>query len=145
MVFFMFIGLVVSGKCCLMTYLPFATVYGYFQKLQRLRIWQQIHDQLRSQIRRGSRQRITINRWDSGLSISQDDWKKGAVCGFDGGKKVKGRKRHIVVDSQGLLIGVLVTEANGSERLGAVVVLSEELEKLKLLEVLWVDLWLFRK
>jgi putative transposase len=54
------------------------------------------------------------------------------VCGFDGGKKVKGPKRHIVVDSQGLLIGVLVTEANGSERLGAV-------EKLSKLEVVWVD------
>jgi len=39
------------------------------------------------------------------------------VYGFDGGKKVKGRKRHIVVDSQGLLIGVLVTEANASEHL----------------------------
>ncbi|WP_367142277.1 transposase [Moorena sp. SIO1F2] len=60
-------------------------------------------------------------------------------------RQVKGRKRHIVVDSQGLLIGVLVTEANGSERLGAVVILSEALEKLKLLEVVWVDLWLFRK
>ena len=57
------------------------------------------------------------------------------VCGFDGGKKVKGRKRHIVVDSQGLLIGVLVTEANASERLGAVVVLYEAVEKLNTLEV----------
>ena len=61
------------------------------------------------------------------------------VCGFDGGKKVKGRKRHIVVDSQGLLIGVLVTEANGSERLGAIVVLHEAVKKLQRLEVVWVD------
>ncbi len=61
------------------------------------------------------------------------------MYGFDGGKKVKGRKRHIVVDSQGLLIGVLVTEANASERLGAIVVLSEAQEKLKRLKVVWVD------
>ena len=61
------------------------------------------------------------------------------VYGFDGGKKVKGRKRHIVVDSQGLVIGVLVTEANASERLGAIVVLDEAKEKLSRLEVLWVD------
>ena len=61
------------------------------------------------------------------------------VCGFDGGKKVKGRKRHIVVDSQGLLIGVLVSEANASERLGAVIVLYEAAEKLSKLEVVWVD------
>ena len=61
------------------------------------------------------------------------------MYGFDGGKKVKGRKRHIVVDSQGLLIGVLVTEANASERLGAVVVLEEAKDKLSRLKVVWVD------
>jgi len=61
------------------------------------------------------------------------------VYGFDGGKKVKGRKRHIIVDSQGFLMGVLVTEANASERLGAIVVLEEVKEKLSRLEVVWVD------
>ena len=61
------------------------------------------------------------------------------MYGFDGGKKVKGRKRHVVVDSRGLLIGVLVTEANASERSGAVVVLDEAKEKLNKLEVVWVD------
>lgn len=61
------------------------------------------------------------------------------MYGFDGGKKVKGRKRHIVVDSEGFLLGVLVTEANGSERLGAIVVLKEAKEKLGLLEKVWVD------
>jgi hypothetical protein len=73
------------------------------------------------------------------FSICQDNGKKGEVYGFDGGKKVKGRKRHIVVDSQGLLIGVLVSEANASERLGAIVVLDEAKEKLSKLEVVWVD------
>lgn len=43
------------------------------------------------------------------------------------------------MDSQGLLIGVLVTEANASERLGAVVVLDEAIEELSKLEVIWVD------
>lgn len=57
------------------------------------------------------------------------------MYGFDGGKKLIGRKRHIVVDSQGWLIGVLVTEANASERLGAVVVLEEAGEKLSKLQV----------
>ena len=44
-----------------------------------------------------------------------------------------------MVDSQGLMIGVLVTEANGSERLGAVFVLHEAKTKLSKLEVVWVD------
>ena len=65
--------------------------------------------------------------------------KRGQVYGFDGGKKVKGRKRHIVVDSQGLLIGLLVTEANATDWLGAVIVLHEAVEKLNRLEVVWVD------
>lgn len=61
------------------------------------------------------------------------------MYGYDGGQKVKGRKRHIVVDSEGLVLGVIVTEANGSERLGAVVVLHEAREKLSRLQVVWVD------
>jgi len=73
------------------------------------------------------------------FSIGQDHRKKGGVYGFDGGKKVKGRKRHLVVDSQGLLIGVLVTEANASERLGALVTLDEAKDKLSRLQVVWVD------
>ena len=74
-----------------------------------------------------------------GNGLSHFSQYKGEVYGFDGGKKVKGRKRHIVVDSQGFLIGVLVTEANASERIGAVVVLDEAVEKLSRLEVVWVD------
>lgn len=43
------------------------------------------------------------------------------------------------MDSQGLLIGVLVTEATASERLGAVVILDEAKDKLSKLKVIWVD------
>jgi len=43
------------------------------------------------------------------------------------------------VDSQGLLVGVVVTEANASERLGAAVVLDEAGDELSTAEVLWVD------
>lgn len=59
--------------------------------------------------------------------------------GYDGGKKVKGRKRHLVVDSQGLMIDVLVTEANASERLGAAVVINENQQELSSTQVVWVD------
>lgn len=61
------------------------------------------------------------------------------MYGFDGGKLVKGRKRHVVVDTQGLLMGVVVTEANASERLGATVVLLEECYHPKNLELIWAD------
>ncbi|WP_293104490.1 transposase [Moorena sp. SIOASIH] len=60
---------------------PYTTVYGDFPKWQRRRTWQLLHDQLRSQIRLAQGVRITIHCWDNGLSIHQDDEKKGAVCG----------------------------------------------------------------
>ena len=41
------------------------------------------------------------------------------MYGFDGGKGVKGRKRQIIVDSLGLLLKVIVAEANGGERVGS--------------------------
>jgi hypothetical protein len=62
-------------------------------------------------------------------SIGQDNRKKREVYGFDGGKRVKGRKRHILVDSLGLLLKVVVTEANASERVVAAYALMLLLEE----------------
>ncbi len=59
--------------------------------------------------------------------------------GFDGGKLVKGRKRHILVDTQGLLLGVVVTEANISDRVGTVVILMDDNCDKEDLDLIWVD------
>jgi putative transposase len=48
----------------------------------------------------------------------------GGVCGYDAGKKIKGRKRHIVTDTNGFLVGLVVHEANIQDRDGAVRVLN---------------------
>ena len=61
------------------------------------------------------------------------------MYGFDGGKKIKGRKRHILVDTLGLLLEVIVTEANGSERTNGLALLLESQENLTRLELIWVD------
>lgn len=61
------------------------------------------------------------------------------MYGFDGGKKVKGRKRHLLVDSQGLILAVVITEANAPERLLAAACLLEDLEELSELKLIWVD------
>jgi len=50
--------------------------------------------------------------------------RKGGARGYDGGKKIKGRKRHIVVDSQGSVLGVWVSPADVSDARGARVVLE---------------------
>lgn len=63
----------------------------------------------------------------------------GEVYGFDGGKLIKGRKRFILVDTLGLLLGVIVTEANFPERLGGVVVTMEAAQLTQNLVLIWVD------
>src|SRR5437016_3676252 len=73
-----------------------------------------------------------------GQSKCQDDGKRGPR-GFDGGKLIKGRKRFILVDTLGLLLKVLVTEANIGEREGADWLLTSLGERFPRLELIWVD------
>jgi putative transposase len=61
------------------------------------------------------------------------------VYGYDGGKRVKGRKRFILVDTLGLLLAVIVTEANFPERLGGAAVVMEAGEATENLVLIWVD------
>jgi transposase len=61
------------------------------------------------------------------------------VRGYDAGKKIRGRKRHLVVDTLGLLLGVVVTAASVSDRAGALEVLPPILRSQPRLEVLWAD------
>jgi putative transposase len=64
----------------------------------------------------------------------------GGLKGYDGGKKVKGRKRHILVDSLGYLLKVVVHAANLQDREGAKLLLSALLPMLKLrLQIIWAD------
>jgi len=67
---------------------------------------------------RGERTRTGAKLADHRQPVGQNDGKRGAR-GYDGGKKVKGRKRHIVVDTQGWLIRVLVHPANWADSDGA--------------------------
>ena len=48
----------------------------------------------------------------------------GGPCGYDAGKKIKGRKRHIITDTQGNLVGVVVHPASIQDRDGACLVLG---------------------
>lgn len=60
-------------------------------------------------------------------------------CGFDAGKKVKGRKRHILVDTLGLIHGCLVHTANIQERAGAKLLLEPLQNTLKLMKKIIAD------
>jgi transposase len=59
--------------------------------------------------------------------------------GFDGGKLVNGRKRHVVVDTLGLLLGVMVTAADTGDRMAAKVHLGQVTDEHYLLALVWAD------
>jgi putative transposase len=61
------------------------------------------------------------------------------VRGYDAGKKVKGRKRHILVDTIGLLLIVVVHTADIQDRDGAKLVLEQVKDVFPRLELIWAD------
>jgi hypothetical protein len=64
---------------------------------------------------------------------------QGGESGFDAGKKVKGRKRNLVVDTLGLLIAVTVTAASVQDRDAAAAVVAQACAKSPRLEKLYID------
>lgn len=99
------------------------TVYGIFRDWRDDGTWQRIHDSLRDQLRR----RVGRKTSPSAAIIDSQTVKTtevGGERGYDAGKKINGRKRHIVVDTLGLILAVVVHPANIQDQDGAVLVLG---------------------
>ena len=120
------------------SYPHWRTVYGYFVRWQSDGTWLRLHHTLRALVRRssGRHKHPTAGCLDS-QSIKSTH--VPGIRGFDAFKRLTGRKRHLIVDTLGLLLAVCVTPANVSETAGAVQVLSRLGGGAKKLRVLWCD------
>jgi putative transposase len=97
---------------------PWGTVYYYYRCWKRHQLWAQIHTHLREQVRQvAGRQRHASAAIIDSQSVKSSEC--SAERGYDAGKKINGRKRHILVDTMGLLLFAMVLPAQIQDRDGA--------------------------
>jgi putative transposase len=117
---------------------PWQVVYRTFRRWLARGLFEQMYDELRKLWR--SRQRRGPDPTGAILdSQSVRTSAQGGPKGYDAGKKVKGRKRHLVTDTLGLLIAVLVTVASTQDRDAAIPLIDLAKAKVPGIQKLYVD------
>ncbi len=119
-------------------YPPKSTVYSYFARFRNEGVWEQIMARLRERCRREAGREATPS---AGIIDSQSvrSTDRGGPHGYDGGKKLSGRKRHIFVDTTGLILQVVVHEADIQDRQGVPLLLEPIKGLFPRMKKVWVD------
>ena len=115
-----------------------STVYGIFWRWRKDGTWQRIHDALREKVRRavGKKSTPTVAIVDSQSIRSAEG---GEERGYDAGKKITGRKRHLAVDTLGLVLAVVVHGAHWQDQDGAEWVMDKLGEQFRRIKVVFGD------
>lgn len=117
---------------------PWNTAYKMFAAWTADGTWARVHDELRGRVRAGEGRdpQPSAAVLDSQSVRSHQG---GEQIGYDAGKRVRGRKRHLLVDTGGLLLRGLVHSASVQDRPGARMVLTGIRARFPLLGLVWVD------
>lgn len=115
-------------------------VYAYFCRWWDQGLVQEFHDRLRGRLREAEGRAA-----EPTAAIIDSQSVKGAASvpavsrGYDGGKKINGRRRHVITDCLGLLLVVLVTAGNVTDRQAARVLLPRLRERFRKITLVWAD------
>jgi putative transposase len=99
-------------------------VYYYFRKWTAEGLIEELHDYLRDKIRKSKGKEVSPSL---GLIDSQSIKTRSLTeeKGYDGNKKINGRKRHIITDTMGFIIAIVIHSADIQDRMGAKEVINE--------------------
>uniref|UniRef100_A0AAU2UVR7 IS5 family transposase n=1 Tax=Streptomyces sp. NBC_00003 TaxID=2903608 RepID=A0AAU2UVR7_9ACTN len=115
-------------------------VYAFFRRWRRNALVKELHDRLRGRVREAEGR-----KGEPTAAIIDSQSVKGAASvpsvsrGYDGGKKINGRRRHVITDSLGLLLMVLVTAGNVTDRQAAWVLLPQLRGRFRKITLVWAD------